>query len=103
MADLTDATGIDTLLRRILTEPSWPARLLCAIAQHLENDLPFVVLDVLALATAETAAEERILAALPDIVALEARDLTAAAMPMPRAQETGGEYALRLRAIARTV
>lgn len=94
---------IDTALRRILSEPSWPARLLCAVAAHLEADQPFMILDIQTLAAAETSAEEQVLAGLPEIVAAEAEDLAAAVMPMTRPRETAGEYALRLRAIAGTV
>ncbi|MEV8354640.1 hypothetical protein ACFVTT_38580 [Streptomyces niveus] len=94
---------LDTVLRRILTEPSWPARLLCAIATALEAEQPFVILDAPALAAAEDTAVEQVLAGLPEIVAAEAEDLAAAAMPRPRHRETAGEYALRLRDAARFV
>ncbi|GGJ81925.1 hypothetical protein GCM10011583_11740 [Streptomyces camponoticapitis] len=103
MPERTDHSWIDTALHKMLTEPSWPARLLCSTAACLENGQPFMVLDIQTLSDAEEAAKEQVLADLPDIVAQEAEDLASLAMPMLRPRETGGEYALRLRAIAGTV
>lgn len=99
----TDHLDLDTVLARILNEPSWPHRLLTATAAHLEAGQPFLTLDPELLAQAEAAAADAVLAGLPDIVADEAENLAAKAMPVPRPRETAGEHALRIRAAARTV
>lgn len=99
----TDHLDLDTVLARILNEPSWPHRLLCATAVWLEAGQPFLTLDPQLLADADEAAVDTVLAGLPEIVADEAQNLAAKAMPVPYPRESAGEYALRIRAAARTV
>jgi hypothetical protein len=96
----TDHTQLDAALRRILTEPTWAQQLAIATAAALEDD-PFIVIGGWQLTAAINTAITRVLAGLPGIVAAEATTRMYEALPQARPLETAGEYAVRLRAVAK--
>lgn len=99
----TDHLDFDALLARLLTEPTYAARLLIETAEELEQSGPFFVVTPDIFDEAAATAAAIVLHGLPDVVAAESAHIAAAALPAVRAweRETGGEYALRLRAVAR--
>ncbi|MFF2522265.1 hypothetical protein [Streptomyces liangshanensis] len=82
---------------------SHAAQLLIETALRLEAQNPFVVLAERDLDDAVAAATTHVLADIPPAVAARSRSCAAAALPPTRYEllETAGEYALRLRAVAR--
>jgi hypothetical protein len=102
MPERTHHTNWDDTLRRILAEPSTAARLLTATADALDAS-PFLTATEYELDHTAGAAALKTLVGLPEVVAEEAASRAAQAFPAVRPRETCGEYALRLRAAARTV
>lgn len=96
----SDPTALDTALARILSEPSWAQQLALATAEALEHD-SFIVVDGWHLTDAINIAIARVLIGLPGIVAAEATTRLHLALPQAHPRETAGEYALRLRAVAK--
>jgi len=98
----TDFTSedLDTALARILAEPTWAHRLLCAAAHHLETDQPFQICTPVVLTEALDHGYEQVCADLPEIVADEAALRAVAVLPEIRPRDTAGEVALQLRAAA---
>lgn len=90
----------DAVLRRILTEPSHAARVLTGMADLLERRDPFLVLNADDLEQAAVDAGATVLQGLPRVVAQDAADRAAAALPDARHQEIGSTYAGRLRVMA---
>ena len=91
---------LDTALTRILNEPTWAHRLLCAAARHLETDQPFQTCTPPVLTEALDHGYEQVCAGLPEIVADEAAQRAVAVLPEIRPRDTAGEVALQLRAAA---
>lgn len=96
----TDPTDFDAVLARILSEPTRAQVLGLATARALENDA-FIVVDGWQLTDAINTAMAEVLIGLPGIVAAEATTRLHLALPRAHPRETAGEYALRLRAVAR--
>lgn len=103
MPERTEPVDMDALLARILNEPTIGSRILLATARVLEDDQPFLVLapadlaDALTKGTADATSNPD----LPDLVIEEGMLRAYAATPDIRPGETAGEFALRLRAVAR--
>lgn len=100
MEHRSDPAALDEALARILSEPSRAQLLGLATARALENDA-FIVVDGWQLTDAINTAMAEVLIGLPGIVAAEATTRLHQALPRSRARETAGEYALRLRAVAK--
>lgn len=93
-------TDLDTVLARILSEPSRAHLLAIATATALEHD-SFIVVDGWHLTDAINIAIAQVLIGLPGIVAAEATTRLHLALPKAHPRETAGEYAIRLRAVAK--
>lgn len=94
---------LDTALARILSEPSWAHRLLCATARVLEDEQPFQTMNPTVLCDAVNDSVQHALAGLPDVVVTESTMRATDALPDMRPGITAGEYALQVRAAARCV
>lgn len=94
---------LDTALARILSEPSWAHRLLCAAATVIEREHPHFTMTYSVLTDALNQGKDQALAGLPDVVVHEATMTAMSAVPAVRGSETLAEYALRLRASAGSV
>lgn len=97
----TDHLDLDALLARILSEPTYAARLLVETATELEQGAPFLVVTPDVLDEAAAVAAALVLLDVPDVVAAEASERAVAAMPRTRHREMGYDYAARLRDVAR--
>ena len=84
------------------TGPSYTARVLLAAARVLDMD-PATELYPVTITFAMDTATDAVLGTLPDVVAEATRAAVREVLPEARPGETRGEYALRLRKIARDV
>lgn len=93
----------DTELREFLATPSHAQQILTATASSLQSEDPFepLTLDILN-ATLDGAAYV-LMDGLPDIVAIEASEQAARALPSIHPGETADAYALRILTIARNL
>lgn len=91
---------LDDTIARILAEPSWAHRLAYATASFLDQQ-PTEEMDSYSLIDAVNDAEELVLPGIPGRVAGEALTALHNALPRTYLTETNGEYALRLRAVAK--
>ena len=98
MADL----HLDETLRRVLDEPSTAARIALAAADALDEH-PHCTVTGFDIGYAAQAGVTAATQGLPAVVADEATRAACRAMPAPHLAETCGEYAIRVRAIARSL
>ena len=101
--DRIHPTPLDEALARILSEPSWAQQILTATAVTLATEEPFLVATTADIDSVLTSVAELLLSGLPEVVADEAMERAASALPMPGPRETQSTYALRLRAAAGAV
>ncbi|MEU0133379.1 hypothetical protein ABZ172_04960 [Streptomyces sp. NPDC006296] len=92
---------IDTELRRLLTEPSRANQILTAVASSLQSEDPFTPLTLDTLnATLDTSAYV-LTDGVPMVIAIEATEQAARALPTIHPGETADAYALRILQAAR--
>ncbi|MFE4691238.1 hypothetical protein ACFRH6_14410 [Streptomyces sp. NPDC056749] len=102
----TPETGqTDTALHQLLAMPSIAAQMLIAAADHLAEDTPTDELTVAGWGRALALADARVLTGWPQYIAQNAarRAMRALSPDMWNGARTRGEWAICLRAAARTV
>ena len=100
MPEPTERFDLDEALRRILDEPSTAARIVLAAADSLDEH-PHLTITPFDRGYAAQAGVTAVTKGMPAVVAEEAIRAAFLAMPTPYLAETCGEYALRLRDVAR--
>ncbi|MEU6057974.1 hypothetical protein [Streptomyces sp. NPDC047097] len=97
---MTTPVDYDTLLTRILTEPTTASLLLEEMADQLAKE-PHLYVGESTLTWAERWAYTTLCEQFPEAVVEDAADRATQHIPPPHHQETGDTYALRLRLAAR--
>lgn len=100
MPELNQPPDLDEALRRILSEPSTAARIALAAADALDEH-PHLTMTPFDRGYAAEAGKQHATKGMPAVVANEAATAAFLAMPTPHPAETCGEYAVRLRDVAR--
>lgn len=100
MPEPTQPVDLDEALRRILSEPSTAARIVLAAADILDEH-PHCTLTPFDRGYAAEGGKRHATKGMPAVVADEAATAAFLAMPPPHLAETCGEYAIRLRDVAR--
>ncbi|MEV6313379.1 hypothetical protein AB0M10_32920 [Streptomyces sp. NPDC051840] len=101
--DRIDPTPLDEALARILSEPSWAQQILTATAATLRAEDPFLTITYYELNKAFDRAWADITHGLPAVVAHEAREAAAIALPLTHPRETCDAYAWRMLQAARGI
>ncbi|WP_371612894.1 hypothetical protein [Streptomyces clavifer] len=95
------SVDFDTELQRFLDGPSHAQQILTATASSLQSEDPFVPLTLGILNATLDGAAYVLTDGLPNIVAIEAAEQAARALPTIHPGETADAYALRVLTIAR--
>jgi hypothetical protein len=95
--------ALDIELQQILTTPSRAQQILTAVASALQSEDPFEPLTLDALNAYLHGASLVLTDGLPAVVAAEAIERAATALPTIHDRETADAYALRVLQAARTV
>jgi hypothetical protein len=102
MPERTDWSELDNTLTRLLQEPSYASKIVTATADVLDGD-PFLTVNAMTMDYAAKIAAHQVTDGLPDVVAVEALAAATRALPLAYPGETCGEYAIRLRAVAKAL
>lgn len=95
--------ALDIELQQILTGPSRAQQILHSVASSLQSEDPFEALTLRILNATLNGVVYVLTDGIPDVVAREAIEQAAQALPTIHPGETADAYALRILAIARTV